>query len=182
MTTWLKPEDPNAAQPRIELAISDEEIYSTPNTGQKSPDQPPAPPPEAKAPTPDVPPPPPAPAPVVPAGPPGLLIASRRKNARERLMAHPVIWPAVGAVASLLAGLAIAVWLSGSMLESDVKPLATERAILLQTPAAQRDAARIDRIEGQITAARSTVAWKTGGLWSLVFAAGLFTWSRVFRD
>jgi hypothetical protein len=185
MTTWLKPEEPNAAQPKMELALDRDEIYSTPNSGQKTPGQaPPSEPPPSVAgePQTDVPPPPPAPAPVVPAGPPGLLIASRRKNARERLMAHPVIWPAVGAVASLLAGLAIAVWLSGSMLESDVKPLATERAILLQTPAAQRDTARIGKLDGRIDDARSSVAWKTAGLWSVVFAAGLFTWSRVFRD
>ncbi len=184
MTTWIKPEDPNAPQPRIELAISEDEIYSTPNSGQMTPEQPapPAPPPAAVAPVPESPAPPAPPAPVVPAGPPGLLLARRRQTAGERLRSHPVIWPAAGAVASLLVGLAIAVWSSGSMLESDVKPLVTERAILLQTPPAQRDTARIDKLDGRIDDARSSVAWKTGGLWAAVFAAGLFTWSRVFRD
>lgn len=184
MTTWLKPEDPNAAQPKMELALDRDEIYSTPNTGQKTPDQPapPSPPPAAVAQVPESPAPPAPPAPVIPAGPPGLLLARRRQTAGERLRAHPVIWPAAGAVASLLVGLAVAFWISGSMLASDVKPLVTERAILLQTPPAQRDAARIGKLDGQIDAARSSVAWKTGGLWAAVFAAGMFTWSRLFRE
>jgi len=194
MTTWLKPEDPNTAQPKMELALDRDEIYETPGSGKKAPAAPPpgSPPPPVEGSTPQSPPaavapspeaPPPASlAPAIPSGPPGLLLARRRQSASERLMTHPLIWPAVGAVASLLLGLVLAAWISGSMLDSDVKPLVTERAILLQTPPEQRDAPRIDRLDGQIADARSSIAWKTAGLWSLVFAAGLFTWSRVFRD
>ena len=195
MTTWIKPDDPNAPRPKMELAIDRDEIYETPGAGKQGsavsppPGAPPPPPPAEASPRPPVAdaaspdlPPPVSLAPAVPAGQPGLLLARRRKSATERLITHPLIWPSVGAVASLLLGLALAAWLSGSMLDSDIKPLVTERAILLQTPPEQRDAPRIDRLDTQIADARSSIAWKTAGLWSLVFAAGLFTWSRVFRD
>ncbi|MBU1244508.1 hypothetical protein KKD52_01350 [Myxococcota bacterium] len=179
-TNWIKPDEPDKAAPKFELAITNDEIYSTPNSQGKPPEAPP-PPPMTEAPpvaAPEVAEPPPP----VPAGPPGLLLARRRKSATEKLIAHPIIWPAVGAVVSLLVGFLAAFWLSGSLLTSNVKQLATERAILMKTPTEQRDAKRIDGLDAKIAAARSSVAWKCGGLWTLVFAAGMFTWSRVFRE
>jgi len=168
---------------KFELAMTQEEIYSSPNPklehrpSTSSSSSVPAPPPVAE-PEPVV----EAPPPPVPAGPPGLLLARRRQSASQRLMSHPIIWPTVGAVASLLVGFLAALWISGSLLTSDVKTLTTERAILMKTPTEQRDARRIAGLDAKISDARSSVAWKCGGLWTLVFAAGLFTWTRVFRE
>ncbi len=168
---------------KFELAMTQEEIYSSPNP--KLEHRPSnaaaaavAEPVAAAEPVVEAPPPPPP----APAGPPGLLLARRRQSATQRLMSHPIIWPTVGAVVSLLVGFLAAFWFAGSLLTSDVKTLTTERAILMKTPAEQRDAKRISGLDAKIADARSSVAWKCGGLWTLVFAAGLFTWSRVFRE
>ena len=195
-TNWIKPDEPGPPQQKFELALDQDEIYAESGKKGKSATEAAAAPvsapqpapkvasaagpsPSAEAAAPPVPASPPAP---VPAGPPGLLLARRRQSATQKLMSHPIIWPSVGALAALLVGFLAAFWVSGTLLTSNVKPLVTERAILLKTPVEQRDTPRIQGIDAKIAAARSSVAWKCGGLWTLVFAAGLFTWSRLFKD
>ncbi len=176
------PEGSQSRPPMFELAISREEIYADARGKAASAQVSPVLPPE-------LPPPPDAPetapseaAVAAPAPAFAPLVARRRKTTMERLREHPVLWPSAGALVALAAGFFVALWLSSSSLESDVRPLVTSRAILKQSTPASQDREKITELEKRIAKERSTIAWKTGGVWMLVSAGIFYGWLRVFRE
>ncbi len=172
---------------RFELALTEEEIYADPKLS-------PAPeisefprevPEAARVPIPDSGPVAGSKAiplePVRPASSSGILLARRRQTPFEKIRSHPILWPSLGGVLSLTLGFFVAVLFSGWLLARDVKPAATRLAILEKTPIERRNTPEIESYKQRIRASRSSIATKTGGVWTLVFAAGLFAWTRIFR-
>lgn len=171
---------PQEARPPVfELAVSRDEIYADARPGApvQPADPPPPPPPETAA---D--PAPPTSLDNAPFAAPGLFVVRRRRTAWERMCGHPVLWPSAGAVVALLAGFLAALWIASSSLHSDVQPVVTSRSILEHAPPPLRDNEKIAQLSTRIQDERTSIAWKTGIVWTLAFAGVFWGWNRIFRE
>lgn len=166
--------------PIFELAVSREEIYADSDSGKYtsslSVDLPSPTPDEALGPKPVL----PSETSVSPTT--GIFVARRRKTVFERFQEHPILWPSTGALLALTIGFFAALWFSSFALKSDIQTHVTKKALLEQVPLASRDHEKIAQLNRRIQQERIYIAWKTGALWTLVFAGCFWGWNRFFHE